>query len=787
MNQLLSINQSDLGNLFPFFILVDEKLDVISCGQSIEKLLPSLLGNNLNNCFIVERPHFGFMSFENLKLLNGQLIVFASKQEASVNLRVQPQYFESENKVLIVGSPWFDSVDTLSESGLKINDFPAYSPQIDLLHILSSQEIVNQELKELLEKTAKQKNELKSANDKIKLITQDLEIANNRFEYAINASNEAIIDWDLTTNKVYYGNEWAKIFGQLNTNDENTIQSNIDRIHPEDIERIKARIKEIVKSEHSQWNEEFRYLKSNGQYASVSNRSAIVRDNNGKALRIIGLLKDVTQLRKEEVHLRLLESVIKYTNDAVIITEASPKKPIVFVNDAFTKITGYTINDVIGKNPKIFQGPNSSNESLQKIKNTLDTFSHCEVNTINYKKNGEEYWVSISLSPIKDNEGNYTHWIAIERDITEQKNAEAEIITQKKFTEDILNTMPADVAVFDGNHRYLFVNPHAIKNDELRNWMIGKNDFDYAKLKGIDDSLARKRREIFDHTVKSATTFEWIDKHSGKDGDNYILRKFYPYFEKNKLKFVIGYGIDITERKNIEIELGNALEDVQKSNAELEQFAYVASHDLQEPLRMVTSFLSQLEKKYADNLDARAKEYIFYAVDGAKRMRQIILDLLEFSRIGKTEERQMDINLNEIIQEIKILHSKQIEELHAEINFHELPNIISFKTPLRQVFQNLIGNALKYSKKDIPPIVDIKYEKQDNKWLFSVSDNGIGIDNPFHDKIFAIFQRLHNKEEYSGTGIGLAITKKIIETMGGKIWIESEINKGSTFYFTIPF
>lgn len=786
MNLKLSINLTDLNSFFPFFLLMNEKMEIISCGKSIQKLLPDLTNKNFNTVFALERPHYESLTFDDLKGLGNQMIVLKCKEHSAITLRMQPQFIEEENKILVAGSPWFDSVDTLSESGLKISDFAAYSPQIDLLHILSNQEIVNNELKEVLEKTANQKNALKSANERIQLISQDLETANNRFEYAIKASNEAIFDWDIANDNLYFGNEWGKIFGQLNTREENTMQNNFDRIHPDDIERINDRIREIIKSDQTQWNEEYRYMKSNGEYAAVSNRAAILRDNNGRAVRMIGLLKDITQQRKEEEQLRLLESVIKYTNDAVVITEAKPHKPIVFVNEAFTKITGYTFSEVLGKNPKIFQGPNSDKEALQNIRTAIESFEHCEVNTVNYKKSGEEYWVSISISPILDNQGICTHWIAIERDITNQKNAEEEIKIQKKFTDDILNNLPADIAVFDENHRYLFINPNAIKNDELRQWMIGKNDFDYAKLRGIDDTLARKRREIFDHTVNTASTYEWVDAHTGKDGDRYILRKFFPYFEKNKLKFVIGYGIDITERKLIEIKLSEALEEVQKSNSELEQFAYVASHDLQEPLRMVTSFLTQLEKKYSENLDARAKQYIYYAVDGAKRMRQIILDLLEFSRVGKNDEKRTEIDINEIVNEIKILHSKQIHDLNATINNEELPIISGIKTPVRQVFQNLIGNALKYSKKDIPPYISIQYEKKEKEWLFSIADNGIGIEPQFHEKIFAIFQRLHNKDEYSGTGIGLAITKKIVENLGGKIWLESAINKGTTFYFTIP-
>ena len=389
---------------------------------------------------------------------------------------------------------------------------------------------------------------------------------------------------------------------------------------------------------------------------------------------------------------------------------------------------------------------------------------------------------------MSNDKGEYTHWISIERDVTEKIRANEEIANQKKFTEDILNNIPTDIAVFDPNHNYLFINPYGIKNKEIREWMINKNDFDYTNMKGIDDTMARKRWDIFEEAVETKNTVEWIDEHKTADGNtNFILRHFYPYFERNRLKFVIGYGIDITERKLIEIKLNEAIVSIKKTNTELEQFAYVASHDLQEPLRMVTSFLSQLEKKYSDKLDDKAKEYIFYAVDGAKRMRQIILDLLEFSRAGKSDDKIKDIDINEIVKEIQFLHHKQIEELNAIITTNNLPIIKGYVTPLRQIFQNLIGNSLKYHRKGIPPEIKITAVETENSWEFSIIDNGIGIESQYFEKIFVIFQRLHNKEDYAGTGIGLALTKKIIENMGGNIWVDSSENRGSSFHFTIPF
>ena len=254
---------------------------------------------------------------------------------------------------------------------------------------------------------------------------------------------------------------------------------------------------------------------------------------------------------------------------------------------------------------------------------------------------------------------------------------------------------------------------------------------------------------------------------------------------------MIGATQDITRLREKELHLFELNEELQaqakelaSSNIELEQFAYVASHDLQEPLRMVSSFLTLLEKKYVDKLDENGKMYIEYAVSGAKRMRQIIIDLLELSMIGRTNGEQKLIDANKMVQEIILLYKKQVEEKNAVIEIGELPAIKGYTASVRQVFQNLIGNALKYSKKDTAVHVTVSATELKDYWQFAIADNGIGIAAEYFEKIFVIFQRLHKKEEFSGTGIGLAITKKVIESYGGKIWIASKEGEGTTFYFT---
>ena len=231
--------------------------------------------------------------------------------------------------------------------------------------------------------------------------------------------------------------------------------------------------------------------------------------------------------------------------------------------------------------------------------------------------------------------------------------------------------------------------------------------------------------------------------------------------------------------------LEHAVKMLEQKNTELEQFTYAASHDLQEPLRMVTGFLTQLEKKYGSSFDHKAKQYIHFAVDGAQRMRRLILDLLEFSRVGRIQDHLEEVDLNNIINEILLLYHTEIQEKSAVIVTAKLPIIFSHRSAVTQVFQNLIGNALKYSKDEPPVHINISVQEQEKYWQFSVADNGIGILQEYFEKIFVIFQRLNDREKYPGSGIGLAITKKIVDNLGGSIRVQSEEGRGSTFYFTI--
>ncbi|MFH1440472.1 MAG: ATP-binding protein [Candidatus Omnitrophota bacterium] len=225
--------------------------------------------------------------------------------------------------------------------------------------------------------------------------------------------------------------------------------------------------------------------------------------------------------------------------------------------------------------------------------------------------------------------------------------------------------------------------------------------------------------------------------------------------------------------------------DLERSNKDLEQFAYVASHDLREPLRMITSYLQLIEKKYKDRLDKEGDEFISFAIDGAKRMYNLINDLLVYSRAGTQAKEFNPVDCEDIIEEVLVNLKLKIEENKAVLTCEKLPVVMAERMQLVQLFQNLIDNAIKFRGQEAPR-VHISAQKDKDNWLFSVKDNGIGIEAEYTSRIFQIFQTLHSRKDYQGTGIGLAVCKKIVERLGGKIWMVSEPDKGSTFYFTIP-
>ncbi|HAC15237.1 MAG TPA: multi-sensor signal transduction histidine kinase [Bacteroidetes bacterium] len=228
-----------------------------------------------------------------------------------------------------------------------------------------------------------------------------------------------------------------------------------------------------------------------------------------------------------------------------------------------------------------------------------------------------------------------------------------------------------------------------------------------------------------------------------------------------------------------------SLKELNSKNSDLEQYAYTVSHDLQEPLRMISGFLTQLQKKYSNVLDEKATMYIHYAMNGTKRMKDIIIDLLEFSRITRNDDPFVEVNINEIISDVELMNKRLISQSKATISYNDLPVIYTNRTVLMQIFQNLVNNSLKYSLTGRNPFIEITFTENDDYWEFKISDNGAGIAEEDLENVFVMFKRVGNTSA-KGTGMGLALVKKAIENLNGSIRVESELEVGSSFYFTIP-
>jgi PAS domain S-box-containing protein len=312
---------------------------------------------------------------------------------------------------------------------------------------------------------------------------------------------------------------------------------------------------------------------------------------------------------------------------------------------------------------------------------------------------------------------------------------------------------------------------------------IGGRRWDQPAPNLTDSDWARHRAQLERHEP----FFDFEIERVTPDGNSVWLSvSGEPVFEDRKFRGYRGVGTDITERKRAQGVLRAAYDELARSNSELQQFAYVASHDLQEPLRMIGSYTQLLERRYGDKLDADAREFMGFVVDGATRMKQLIEDLLAYSRVGTRGKELRPVQAQAAFERALVNLRASIESADAQVTHDALPEVSADDTQLTQLFQNLIGNAIKFRKKDEPIRVHVGAQDAGAEWRFSVSDNGIGIEPQYYERIFMVFQRLHTREEYAGTGIGLAICKKVVDRHRGRIWVESALGKGSTFNFTLP-
>jgi PAS domain S-box-containing protein len=509
---------------------------------------------------------------------------------------------------------------------------------------------------------------------------------------------------------------------------------------------------------------------------------------DGKCVKIYGSYQDIDQRKSAEVKVKdaLLErdSILESIGDAFFAVDHDWY--VTYWNKKAEQLLLTKKDEILGKNLwavfKAHVGLKSYNEYHWAMMN--NEIVHFEDY---YPENNS--WLEVSAYPSKTGLSVYF------KDITERKLQEKQIRDTNERFEKITEATNDAIWDFDVINNIIFwgkgyENQFGYQLDEITPTV----DFVISSIHPDDrEHIAGKIQKF----MTDGASTNWFEEYRFKRADGsyaYVVdRAIFIRDEESNVTRVVGAMTDISYRREYEESLKQLNEKLKRhskeleiSNQELEQFAYVTSHDLQEPLRMISSFLMLLEKKYGDKLDEKAHEYIYYAVDGAKRMKKIILDLLEFSKVGRFEDERETIDVNKMLEEYCILRKKLIQENNVSIVFNKLPNIATYRAPLTQIFHNLLDNAIKYRKEDTPPEIQITATENHDHWEFAVKDNGIGISPDFFGKIFIIFQRLHNKDIYDGTGMGLAIVKKIIETLEGKIWVSSQPGEGSTFYFTIP-
>ena len=525
---------------------------------------------------------------------------------------------------------------------------------------------------------------------------------------------------------------------------------------------------------------------------------------------------------------------------------------------------------------------------------------------------GKSSWFEINAIPSQSNSTTIFNGIVL--DVNQRVELENSHLKTNEFNNSVLFNIPADIAVFDSSHRYLFINANAIANADTRNWLIGKTDFEYCDFKGISTTLAEERRQYFERARDTHQQVDWIDEITKNGEKVFVLRRFFPFYKGDEFVYMIGYGIDITElrraqnrlskterqnelilkaapdgvimmdnnwnitfwnpkavqifgwksdevlgenlsevlfrnkdkkivkeslffdtiqfnnsvinktlelkaytkegrkfpvelsivpidendnefnyciflrditeRKEKEQEIEKQNKQLINKNKELEQITYIASHDLQEPLLTLTTYCQLLNEEFGGALGGEGDIFINFITKSATRMRLLILCLMQYARISKLENTvtvDFDAIVNEVLLELEpmIAESKAVIQLGNSVTFDCYP------IHIKSLMENLISNAIKFSQKKGKPSITIHSEERNEDYLFKVSDNGIGIEPKNRDQIFLIFKRLHHQKEYVGQGIGLAHCKKIVEIHQGEIWVESDSNTGSTFYFTI--
>lgn len=621
--------------------------------------------------------------------------------------------------------------------------------------------------------------------DNLKLIDESL----NEAQHIASMGNWR---WDIESGKAFWSDELYNIFEK----DRLSFIPSLDSFASCVYENERKFAFEIISQclvDHKPFSFECRIMNEGGSMKKIFVQGKLMVDENGKPATMFGIVQDVTLQKEKEFELKetteRFHHLSKATDDSIwdwnLVTDE------VWWNDNFYNVFDYnpangapTLGEWIMR-----MHPDDRTKIVTRLKGIRHSTADSWREEFKYiKKDGT---IGIALNKayiIRDREGSPVRVIGAIHDITERRKALQQLADSEKRYRQIVETAQEGIWLIDEDDLTIFVNRKMCE-------MIGYSP----------EEIIGKPNYSFKHESEKANAVELIERRKKGISEQYesvyvtksgkclwVSVSANPVFdEEGNYKGALGMLTDITQRKlqdellkKSEADLEMKNRELEQKNTELEQFAYIASHDLQEPLRTVSSFTDRFQKLYSNTVDEIGQKYLYFIQQGTERMKTLITDLLDYSRIGRGKELT-SVDCNDIINTVIADLDTAIQESKVEIKTEKLPVVNGYTTEMKQLFQNLVVNAIKFKKKEVTPKIHISSEPVNGGWEFKVEDNGIGIDEQHNERIFAIFQRLHTRSEYEGSGIGLSHCKKIVELHGGKIWVKSAPGEGSTFHFTI--
>lgn len=617
-----------------------------------------------------------------------------------------------------------------------------------------------------------------------------------RLEQVITGANLGTWEWDIKAGKIKVNSYWCEMLGY----NHDDCRGNLDPIvflnllHPDEINRVWKTIRYHLFEKTDFFEMEFRMKTKSGGWKWIYDRGRVVEwDEKGDPVRATGTHMDITERRLADQAIKESETLFRtlYEESPLGIALADKDGKIIRANAMYCEMLGFEEELLIGKDLLDGEDEDALPYSIDVLKlQRLERIESCQLEKKYVNKNNKIVWANLFMSFITDAKGRLKFILAMVEDISEKRKTLQALEKSKAFQLAAISVLPDLKFRVTKGGRFI---DYFISKKDIQDMVVPPEQFLGKKIEEILGE--RIGNEAMKHLAtaiqhKKVTSFEY--NLTVNNISKYYEARFCAIGEDEALIVVR----NVTDQKKAQEQLQAKLQELdvknrqlQKyidSNMQLENFAYIASHDLREPLRTMANFAQLLSRKYEKVLDAPAKEYVNFIVNGSRNMNQLIEDLLAYSRVNTDEHVVEPVALKRMV--FQVLHELNnfISQNRATIHYDNIPETISGnRTKLKQLFQNLISNAIKFHRPDVAPVVHIEAENLNSHWKFAVRDNGIGIEEDYYDKIFLLFKKLHNKKQFQGTGIGLALCKKIVEQHHGSIWLESVPGEGTTFYFTI--